>query len=90
MIQLQNIHKSYHTGSTELHVLQGINLHLKQGELVSIMGSSGSGKSTLLNILGLLDSYDNGSYFLDNQKLHMILIDVYIHYQIFDFSILDF
>jgi putative ABC transport system ATP-binding protein len=69
MIQLQNIHKSYHTGSTELHVLQGINLHLKQGELVSIMGSSGSGKSTLLNILGLLDSYDNGSYFLDNQKI---------------------
>jgi putative ABC transport system ATP-binding protein len=69
MIQLQNIHKSYHTGSTELHVLQGINLHLKQGELVSIMGSSGSGKSTLLNILGLLDSYDNGSYFLDSQKI---------------------
>ena len=69
MIRLQNIHKTYLTGSSKLHVLQGINLHLKPGELVSIMGSSGSGKSTLLNILGLLDSYDRGSYYLDGQNI---------------------
>lgn len=65
MIKLKNIHKSYHTGSTSLHVLKGINLEIKQGEFVSIMGSSGSGKSTLLNILGILDNYDEGSYHLN-------------------------
>jgi putative ABC transport system ATP-binding protein len=49
-----------------MQVLKGIDMHIKEGELVSIMGSSGSGKSTLLNILGLLDNYDNGSYMLNN------------------------
>lgn len=52
-------------GSNSLHVLKGINFSVKEGELVSIMGSSGSGKSTLLNILGMLDEADEGSYFLD-------------------------
>lgn len=66
MLSLKNIHKSYITGSNKLHVLKGINLEIKQGELVSIMGSSGSGKSTLLNILGILDNYDEGEYWLDN------------------------
>lgn len=65
MIQLNNVHKSYVTGSNSLHVLKGIDLEIKQGEFVSIMGSSGSGKSTLLNILGILDNYDNGSYYLN-------------------------
>ena len=66
MIRLENIHKSYQMGKNKLHVLKGIDLHIKQGELVSIMGSSGSGKSTLLNILGILDNYDEGKYFLDS------------------------
>ncbi len=69
MIRLTNIHKSYITGSNKLHVLKGIDLHIKEGELVSIMGSSGSGKSTLLNILGLLDNHDDGTYVLDNQEI---------------------
>ena len=67
MISLNNVHKSYVTGNTSLHVLKGIDLEIKQGEFVSIMGSSGSGKSTLLNILGILDSYDEGSYYLNGQ-----------------------
>ncbi len=65
MISLNNVHKSYVTGSNSLHVLKGIDLEIKSGEFVSIMGSSGSGKSTLLNILGILDNYDEGSYYLN-------------------------
>ena len=65
MIELKNIHKSYQMGKNSLHVLKGIDLSIKHGEMVSIMGSSGSGKSTLLNILGMLDNYDEGSYYLD-------------------------
>ncbi|MCT4630445.1 ABC transporter ATP-binding protein [Winogradskyella sp.] len=66
MIQIKDLHKSYHMGSNSLHVLKGINFNVEEGELVSIMGSSGSGKSTLLNILGMLDEADSGSYILDN------------------------
>ena len=65
MIQIKNLHKSYKMGSSSLHVLKGINFNVKEGELVAIMGSSGSGKSTLLNILGMLDSADEGEYILD-------------------------
>ena len=61
MIELKNIHKTYNAGQP-LHVLKGIDLHIGEGELVSIMGASGSGKSTLLNIIGILDSYDEGEY----------------------------
>lgn len=66
MIKLQNINKSYTMGENKLHVLKGIDVHIREGELVSIMGSSGSGKSTLLNILGILDNYDSGEYLLNN------------------------
>ncbi|VAW17963.1 ABC-type antimicrobial peptide transport system, ATPase component [hydrothermal vent metagenome] len=65
MIVLNNVHKAYVTGTNSLHVLKGVDLEIEQGEFVSIMGSSGSGKSTLLNILGILDSYEEGSYYLD-------------------------
>lgn len=64
MISLRDINKTY-PGAVPLHVLKGINLDVMQGELVSIMGASGSGKSTLLNILGILDNYDTGEYYLD-------------------------
>jgi len=53
-------------GTNQLQVLKGIDLTINEGELVSIMGSSGTGKSTLLNIIGILDSYDSGSYHLNN------------------------
>ena len=65
MIHLKDIHKTYYSGAP-LHVLKGINLDIARGEFVSIMGSSGSGKSTLLNILGILDNYDSGEYYLNN------------------------
>ncbi len=65
MIHLNNVHKSYGTGNNTLHVLKGIDLNIPKGAFVSIMGSSGSGKSTLLNIVGILDNYDEGSYYLD-------------------------
>lgn len=56
-------------GNRPLPVLKGIELDIKDGEMVSIMGSSGSGKSTLLNILGILDSYDSGEYLLDGKLI---------------------
>lgn len=65
MIKTENIHKSYQTGETKLHVLKGISLSVKRGEFISIMGKSGSGKSTLLHVLGCLDSPTSGSYTLD-------------------------
>lgn len=66
MIRLNQVHKSYAIGRNRMEVLKGIDMHIKEGELVSIMGSSGSGKSTLLNILGILDNYDLGDYHLNN------------------------
>lgn len=64
MIHLKDLNKTY-PGAVPLHVLKDINLEIRKGELVAIMGASGSGKSTLLNILGILDGYDSGEYILD-------------------------
>ena len=69
MIKIEKLHKSYPIGKGSLHVLKGIDLHIKEGEFVSIMGSSGSGKSTLLNIVGLLDGHDEGNYYLNGQLI---------------------
>jgi putative ABC transport system ATP-binding protein len=69
MIRIEKLHKSYPIGKDALHVLKGIDLHIKEGEFVSIMGSSGSGKSTLLNIVGLLDIHDEGDYYLNGQLI---------------------
>ena len=68
MIKLRNINKTYYSASP-LHVLKGIDLDISQGDFVSIMGASGSGKSTLLNILGVLDTYDEGEYWLDGKLI---------------------
>ena len=72
MIVFKNIHKSYPMGKESLHVLKGLDLEIKEGEMVSIMGSSGSGKSTMLNIIGLLDSHDEGEYWLNDQLIEKL------------------
>ena len=68
LIELKGVNKTYDNGQP-LHVLKGIDLSIDKGEFVSIMGASGSGKSTLLNILGILDSYDTGEYWLDGKLI---------------------
>ena len=69
MIQLTDIKKAYRTEYDTLQVLKGINLEIEKGEMASIMGASGSGKSTLMNIIGLLDTYDSGTYLFDNKDM---------------------
>ena len=65
VIQLADIHKTYHTGEVDVHAVRGVSLDIAPGEFVAIMGSSGSGKSTLMNMIGCLDRPTSGSYFLD-------------------------
>ncbi|RDZ11440.1 macrolide ABC transporter ATP-binding protein [Priestia megaterium] len=69
MIELVNIHKSYHLGKEEVPILKDINLKIYDGEFVAIMGPSGSGKSTLMNIIGCLDRASSGSYLLNEQEI---------------------
>jgi len=64
MIRLRSLDKAYRVGGRPLPVLQGLDLDVENGEFVAVTGSSGSGKSTLLNVLGILDSYDSGTYHL--------------------------
>jgi len=65
MITLEKVNKSYPMGTSTLHVLKEISLHVERGEFVSILGASGSGKSTLMNIIGCMDTLDTGHYSID-------------------------
>ena len=69
MIRLQDITKVYPMGKRELTVLKGVNIHIKRGELVAVMGPSGSGKSTMLNLVGCLDKPTSGSYYLEDREV---------------------
>lgn len=69
MIQLQHIFKWYNTGTNRTFILKDINLEIKEGEFISIMGPSGSGKSTLLHIIGMLDEPDEGEYTFTGQSV---------------------
>ncbi|OQA81884.1 MAG: Macrolide export ATP-binding/permease protein MacB [Lentisphaerae bacterium ADurb.Bin242] len=64
-LYLEDLHKTYRTGTLQVPVLKGVNFDVKRGEFIGIMGSSGSGKSTLLNILGMLDKPTSGTYRID-------------------------
>ncbi len=64
MIKLQNISKRYTIDGKEFYVLRGVDLHIREGEMVAVTGPSGAGKSTLLNVIGCLDTFDDGEYML--------------------------
>jgi putative ABC transport system ATP-binding protein len=65
MIHIEDVEKRYHIGSDEVEVLRGINMNVKKGEFVSVMGQSGSGKTTLMNLIGMLDSPSEGTILID-------------------------
>ena len=69
LIEVRDVHKTYHLGEVELPVLLGVSLKIARGEFVSLMGVSGSGKSTLMNILGCLDHPTSGEYWLDGHEV---------------------
>jgi len=70
MIELKNIYKWVNTGNNKTFLLRDINLSIREGEFVSIMGPSGSGKSTLLNVIGMLDNFDEGEYYFLHELVH--------------------
>ncbi|RMD97852.1 MAG: ABC transporter ATP-binding protein [Calditrichaeota bacterium] len=72
MIRMQNIFKYYSNKFVKTYVLQDINLHIHEGEFVTIMGPSGAGKSTLLHILGMLDAPSSGEYYFLDQPVHKL------------------
>jgi len=72
ILQIKDLVKVYSTGDISVKALKGINLEIKKGDFVAIMGTSGSGKSTLMNILGCLDYPTSGEYMLDGVLVHSL------------------
>ena len=72
MIEFKNVDKFYESGAGKIYVLRRINLHVREGEFVSVMGPSGSGKTTLLSIIGMLDSAWIGEYFFGGTAVHKL------------------
>jgi len=84
MIQLKNIEKYYRRGLQKSWILKGVNLNVKEGEFLTIMGDSGAGKSTLLQIIGMLDEPNNGEYHFFDEQVHNFnekkRVELYKHY----------
>ncbi len=72
MIDLKGIYKWVNTGNNRTFLLKDVNLHVKEGEFISIMGPSGSGKSTLLNVIGMLDEFNEGEYNFLHESVHKL------------------
>ena len=75
LIRVKGLCKTYRMGDVEVPALRGVNLAIRQGEFVAVMGSSGSGKSTFMNILGCLDRPSSGKYFLDGDEVGSLTAD---------------
>ena len=87
ILKASGIHKSYTLGKKQQKVLKGVDLNVKKGEFLAIMGASGSGKSTLLHILGLLDKPDNGNVHFENQDVFTMASSKQDHYARIPFEI---
>ncbi len=79
LIRVENLHKTYRMGDVQVPALRGVNLAIRRGEFVAVMGSSGSGKSTFMNILGCLDRPTTGKYFLDGEEVGSLTPDQWAH-----------
>jgi putative ABC transport system ATP-binding protein len=81
VLRLAKVNKYYRVGTHSLHVLRDVDVEVGDGEFVSIMGASGSGKSTLLNLLGILDDYDSGEYWLGDTLIRHLSEKKAAHYR---------
>ena len=69
LVQVIDLRKSYQLGEMTVHALRGVNLEIRKGSFVAVIGASGSGKSTFMNILGLLDRPSSGQYLLEGEDV---------------------